>query len=231
MYQRHFKRLIDFVLSLLAVIVLSPVLVIFTVLGAVFMQGNPFFTQLRPGKDEKIFRLIKFRSMNNKRDENGNLLADDIRLTKYGKWLRNTSIDELPELLNILKGDMAIVGPRPQLVRDMVFMSKEQRKRHGVRPGLTGLAQVNGRNAISWENKLEYDLEYIKEISFVNDFDIILNTFKSVFVTKEGITYEEMETAPDFGDYLLNKGLVNRDQYDELQNEARRLIEEYEKDK
>lgn len=231
MYQRCFKRLIDFMLSFLAIIVLSPVLVIFSVLGAVFMQGNPFFTQLRPGKDEKIFKLIKFRSMNNRKDENGKLLSDDERLTKYGKWLRNTSIDELPELFNILKGDMAIVGPRPQLVRDMVFMSGEQRKRHTVRPGLTGLAQVNGRNAISWENKLNFDLEYIKGISLVNDIRIILKTIKSVFITQEGITYEEMGTAPDYGDYLLNNGLVNKDQYDKLQTEARILIEEYEKNK
>ena len=226
MYQRCFKRLIDFMLSFLAIIVLSPVLVIFSVLGAVFMQGNPFFTQLRPGKDEKIFKLIKFRSMNNRKDENGKLLSDDERLTKYGKWLRNTSIDELPELFNILKGDMAIVGPRPQLVRDMVFMSGEQRKRHTVRPGLTGLAQVNGRNAISWENKLKFDSEYISNISLKGDFSIILKTIKNVVITQEGITYEEMVTAPDFGDYLLNKGEISKKTYDELQEEALELMRE-----
>ena len=150
------------------------------------MKGNPFFTQLRPGKidkktgSEKIFRLIKFRTMTCEKDKNGNLLPDDKRLTKYGKFLRSTSLDELPELINILKGDMAVIGPRPQLVRDMVFMTERQRMRHRVRPGLSGLAQISGRNAINWENKLEYDVEYIQKITFLGDWKIIFFTIKNI---------------------------------------------------
>ncbi|MBR6081964.1 MAG: sugar transferase, partial [Salinivirgaceae bacterium] len=157
MYKKFFKRFIDFFLALIAIIVLLPVLLVLVIVGSIAMRGNPFFTQQRPGKNEKIFRLIKFRSMNNKKDKDGNLLPDEDRLTSYGKFLRSTSLDELPELFNILKGDMAIVGPRPQLVRDMVFMTTEQRKRHTVRPGLSGFAQINGRNTISWEMKIAYD--------------------------------------------------------------------------
>lgn len=151
MYAKFWKRVLDFALSLLALTVLAPVLLVLTVLGAVIMKGNPFFTQIRPGKDEKLFRLIKFRSMTCAKDSSGRLLPDEKRLAAYGRFLRASSLDELPELLNILKGDMSIVGPRPQLVRDMVFMTPEQRKRHTVRQGLTGLAQVSGRNGITWE--------------------------------------------------------------------------------
>lgn len=225
MYAKFFKRIIDFVLSLCVIVVLSPVLLVLTVLGAVKMKGNPFFTQLRPGKDEKIFKLIKFRSMSCETDENGNLLPDEVRLTKYGKMLRSTSLDELPELLNILKGDMAIVGPRPQLVRDMVFMTPEQRERHSVRPGLTGLAQANGRNAMTWEKKFEYDLEYIDRITFLGDIKILIQTVKAVF-KQEGITEEGLATAEDLGDYLLNNGKVNKNEYDVKQEEAKFLIAE-----
>ena len=174
MYAKCFKRVIDFTASLFALLVLSPVLLVLMLLGWINMKGNPFFTQPRPGKDEKIFKLVKFRSMTCETDENGNLLPDDVRLTKYGKLLRSTSLDELPELINILKGDMSIVGPRPQLVRDMVFMNETQRRRHSVRPGLTGLAQVSGRNNITWEQKFEYDLAYIDGgITLWNDIKII----------------------------------------------------------
>lgn len=212
MYAAYFKRPLDFLLSLVALVVLSPVLVILTILGAVIMGGNPFFTQIRPGKDEKLFRLIKFRSMNNKKDETGALLPDDQRLTGYGKFIRATSLDELPELLNILKGDMSIVGPRPQLVRDMVFMTPDQRRRHSVRQGLTGLAQCSGRNGISWEKKLEYDLQYIENITFWGDVKIILKTVKSVFI-REGISEENMATAEDLGDYLLRQGMISKTEY------------------
>lgn len=169
LYRQFFKRFYDFVLSLIAIVVLSPLLLILTIVGAIAMRGNPFFTQLRPGKkdkngNEKIFRLIKFRTMSNKKDADGNLLPDAQRLNKYGAFLRKSSLDELGELVNILKGDMSIVGPRPQLVRDMVFMTTEQRMRHSVRPGLTGLAQVSGRNNITWEQKFEYDLQYLSLI-------------------------------------------------------------------
>ena len=223
MYAKYIKRILDFVLSLCALIVLSPLLLMLIILGAIFMGGNPFFTQQRPGKDEKIFKLIKFRTMDNRKDKNGNLLPDDVRLNKYGRLLRSTSLDELPELINILKGDMAIVGPRPQLVRDMVFMTDEQRKRHSVRQGLTGLSQVSGRNAIKWEDKLEYDLKYIEKITLFGDIKIILETVVNVF-KRDGITEEGMATAADLGDYLLSEKRVSREEYDKKQNEARKLL-------
>jgi len=194
------------------------------VLGAVKMKGNPFFTQLRPGKDEKIFRLIKFRTMTCEKDANGNLLPDEKRLTKYGKLLRSTSLDELPELLNIIKGDMALVGPRPQLVRDMVFMTKEQRVRHSVRPGLTGLAQVSGRNNITWEQKLEYDLSYIHSgITLWGDIKILFMTVGKVF-RREDTVREGTVSDMDFGDYLLKKGEVTEEIYQERQKEAKELM-------
>lgn len=170
MYKLLFKRLLDFILSLVALIVLSPIMLIIAIMIRIKLGKPVIFKQKRPGKDEKIFEMYKFRTMSDKRDRKGNLLSDEDRLTKFGKLLRATSLDELPELFNILKGDMSIVGPRPQLVRDMVFMSDKQRKRHSVRQGLTGLAQVNGRNNISWEDKINYDLKYIDKITFINDF-------------------------------------------------------------
>lgn len=197
MYVKCFKRVLDFFLSLCAVIVLSPILVILTIVGAVAMGGNPFFTQERPGKNEKIFRLVKFRTMSNKKDKNGNLLPDEKRLTTYGKFLRSTSLDELPELFNILKGDMSIVGPRPLLVRYLPRYSREQHRRHEVRPGLTGLAQVNGRNAISWENKFKYDVWYVDHISLVEDINIIIKTVRNV-IKREGISSETSATMEEF---------------------------------
>ncbi len=229
MYANFFKRLFDFLISLIALMVLSPVILILAVIGAVAMRGNPFFTQLRPGRvskktgKEKIFKLIKFRTMSNAKDKDGNLLPDDVRLNKYGKFLRSTSLDELPELLNILVGDMAIVGPRPQLVRDMVFMTEEERKRHSVRPGLTGLAQVSGRNNITWEKKFIYDIEYIENITFVKDIKIIVKTAVNVF-KRDGITEEGMATATDLGDYLLERGKVTKEEYDRLQADAKELM-------
>lgn len=224
MYAKYFKRILDFTLSLAALIVLSPVLLVLTVLGAIKMKGNPFFAQQRPGKDEKIFRLIKFRSMTCEKDENGADLPDDVRLTRYGKLLRSTSLDELPELINILKGDMSIVGPRPQLVRDMVFMTPEQRKRHIVRPGLTGLAQINGRNNITWEKKFEYDLKYIGEgITFTGDMKIIFQTVGKVF-KREDTVREGTATDLDLGDYLLEKGEVTEEVYLIRQDEAKELL-------
>jgi len=224
MYAKCFKRVIDFTLSLLALLVLSPVLLILIILGAIKMKGNPFFTQPRPGKDEKIFKLIKFRSMTCETDENGNLLPDEVRLTKYGKLLRSTSLDELPELVNILKGDMSIVGPRPQLVRDMVFMTPEQRRRHSVRPGLTGLAQVSGRNNITWEQKFEYDLTYIDAgITLAGDIKIIFMTVGKVF-KREDTVREGTESDVDFGDWLLQKGELTQEAYDAGQKEAKELL-------
>jgi len=180
-YRKYFKRPLDVVLSFMAIVVLSPVLLIVALLVRVKL-GNPvIFSQERPGINEKIFRIYKFRTMINANNEKGYLLPDSMRLTRFGKLLRATSLDELPELFNILKGDMSIVGPRPQLVRDMVFMPSNQRQRHSVHPGLTGWAQVNGRNNVTWEEKLSLDLDYIKDISFVKDLKIIFMTVIKVF--------------------------------------------------
>ena len=197
MYSKCFKRCIDFVLSLLALIILSPVMLILMLIGAVVMRSNPFFTQLRPGKNEKIFRLIKFRTMTNAKDENGCLLPDELRLTSYGKLLRSTSLDELPELCNILIGDMSIVGPRPLLVKYLPLYNDEQRRRHNVRPGLTGLAQVNGRNAVSWEDKFRYDVQYVDNITLIGDIKILWGTVLTV-LKRDGISSETSVTMEEF---------------------------------
>ena len=199
-YARYIKRILDVLLSGCALVVLSPVLLIVAVLVRTKLGSPVIFCQERPGKDEKIFKMYKFRSMTDARDENGELLPDEVRLTKFGRALRSTSLDELPELWNIFKGDMSIVGPRPQLVRDMVFMTPEQRLRHTVMPGLTGLAQVSGRNAISWEDKLAADLRYIRQITFLGDVKIVLLTVRKVFF-REDISADGMDTAEDLGDY------------------------------
>ena len=202
MYAKYIKRIIDFFLSLMALFVLFPVLLILTITGAVAMGGNPFFVQPRPGvKDkngnEKIFNLIKFRTMSNKKDKEGNLLPDEQRLNKYGRFIRSTSLDELPELINILIGDLSLVGPRPLLVRYIPRYTQEQRRRHDVRPGLTGLAQINGRNAISWEEKFRLDVEYVDNITFLGDIKIILGTVKAVF-KRDGISSETSATMEEF---------------------------------
>lgn len=197
MYPRFFKRFFDFTLSLMALIILSPVLLLLTVIGAFAMRGNPFFTQLRPGKDEKIFRLVKFRTMSNAKDKDGNLLPDDVRLNGYGKFLRSTSLDELPELLNILVGHMSIVGPRPLLVEYLPRYSAEQRRRHDVLPGLTGYAQVYGRNSLSWEDKFEKDVYYIDNISLALDVKIVLKTVM-VVIKHQGISSDTSATMEDF---------------------------------
>ena len=226
MYKNYIKRLIDFIFALAMIIILSPLFLLIYLL-VYFKLGSPvIFTQERPGLNENIFTMYKFRSMTSETDENGKLMPDEVRLTSFGKFLRNSSLDELPELFNILFGDMALIGPRPQLVRDMTFMTSEQRKRHTVRPGLTGLAQVNGRNAISWENKLNYDLEYIKDITFKNDVLILIKTFGKVF-KQEDINQEGMATALDFGDYLLQSGRISKEEYDIKMAEADELLNEY----
>jgi lipopolysaccharide/colanic/teichoic acid biosynthesis glycosyltransferase len=219
----------DFVLSLAALVFLSPVLLLLMVIGAIAMKGNPFFTQPRPGKKgkdgrEKIFRLIKFRSMSNAKDKDGNLLPDDQRLGKYGALSRSTSLDELPSLVNILLGQLSIVGPRPQLVRDMTFMTAEQRRRHDVRPGLTGLAQVNGRNNITWEQKINYDLQYIdRGITLFGDIKIILQTVGKVLKRSDTVR-EGTVSDMDFGDWLLSEGKVDQTTYEEKQAEAKELL-------
>mgnify|MGYP000180493362 FL=1 len=222
-YARYIKRILDVFLSGCALVALSPVLLIVAVLVRTKLGSPVIFCQERPGKDEKIFKMYKFRSMTDQRDENGELLPDEVRLTRFGRALRSTSLDELPELWNIFKGDMSIVGPRPQLVRDMVFMTPEQRLRHTVMPGLTGLAQVSGRNAISWEDKLATDLRYIRQITFLGDVKIVLLTVKKVFC-REDISAEGMDTAEDLGDYLLRTAQVSEEAYQELQEESRELL-------
>ena len=211
MYARFFKRFFDFTLSLIALIILFPILFLLAVIGAIAMNGNPFFTQLRPGRkdkngNEKIFRLIKFRTMSNKKDKDGNLLPDEQRLNKYGKILRSTSLDELPELLNILKGDMSIVGPRPLLVDYIPLYNEEQRKRHNVRPGLTGYAQVYGRNSLTWQDKFEKDVYYVDNISFAMDIKVLLKTV-AVVLKREGISSDTSATMERFEG---NKEVTNK---------------------
>lgn len=221
--------MIDFCLSLLALIVLSPFFLILVLAGTIAMRGNPFFVQPRPGRKgtdgkEIIFYLIKFRTMDNKTDAQGRMLPDEKRLNAYGRFLRTTSADELPSLVNILIGDMAIVGPRPQLVRDMVFMTEEQRRRHTVRPGLTGLAQVNGRNNISWEEKFEYDLMYIdRGITLRGDACIILKTVGKV-LSRRDIVRDGTASDMDYGDWLVSEGKLDRTEYAEGQKKAKDLL-------
>ena len=229
MYAKFWKRFFDFTLSLLALIVLSPLLLILTISGAIAMRGHTFFVQPRPGRKgkdgrEKIFYLIKLRSMSNKCGTNGELLPDDQRLGHYGAFLRSTSLDELPSLVNIVLGQLAIVGPRPFLVRDCVFLTDEQRRRHTVRPGLTGLAQVNGRNNITWEQKFEYDLQYINQgITFIGDLKIILQTVGKV-LKRSDVVREGTMSDMDYGDWLMMEGKVDRETYDQKQVEAKEML-------
>lgn len=197
MYACFFKRFLDFILSLLAIVCLFPLLLLLTVLGYFKMKGNPFFTQERPGLHEKIFKLVKFRTMTNETDKDGNLLPDEQRLNSYGKFLRSTSLDELPELYNILKGDMSIIGPRPLLVRYLPRYNEEQRHRHDVRPGLTGYAQAHGRNAVTWEDKFKMDVWYTRNVSFKTDWDIFWDTVRIV-LKREGISSETSATMEEF---------------------------------
>ena len=222
-YRRFFKRPLDITLSLIGLIVLSPVMIIVALLVRIKLGRPVIFKQERPGLNEKIFTMYKFRTMTDEKDENGKLLPDNERLTKFGKLLRSTSLDELPELFNILIGDMSIVGPRPQLVKDMVFMTKEQRQRHSVVPGLTGWAQVNGRNDVSWEEKLLLDLEYIDNISFIEDWKIIFMTVIKVF-KRDGVSTEGMDTAEDFGDYLLRENKISEFEYEIRMEKANRIL-------
>ena len=197
-YKNYIKRLLDIFCSLSAILVFSWLYIILIIVGAAAMKGNPFFTQLRPGKDEKIFRLVKFRTMNNKKDADGNLLPDNERLSGYGRFLRKTSLDELPEAFNIFKGDMSVVGPRPLLVKYLPLYNDEQRHRHDVRPGLSGLAQISGRNGLSWEEKFRLDVEYTRKVSFKLDFKIVALTVWKAFVKSEGITQEGEATIKEF---------------------------------
>lgn len=198
MYAKYIKRPMDFTLSLIAIICLSPVMLVTALLVRIKLGTPVIFSQERPGKNEKIFNMYKFRTMTDECDENGNLLPDDVRLTKFGKLLRKTSLDELPELFCILKGDMSIVGPRPLLVKYLPMYSERQHERHNVRPGLSGLAQINGRNTISWEEKFEWDVQYVHNITFIGDVKIILLTIWKAFIKEEGINAEGQATIQEF---------------------------------
>ena len=217
MYATCFKRLLDFFLSLLALLVLSPVFLILTVTGAIAMRGNPFFVQARPGKKgrdgrEKIFKLIKFRTMSNQKDSSGRLLPDNVRLNRYGRLLRATSLDELPELINILKGDMSIVGPRPLAVQYLDYYTEEERRRHDVLPGLTGLAQINGRNCINWPERFAYDLQYVDNVSLWADVRIILGTVLKV-LKRSDVSVRATGSVMDFDQYrrLEREGALDHD--------------------
>ena len=228
-YEKYVKRAIDITCATGAIVVFSPLYLGVALLVRTKLGSPVLFTQDRPGLigpdgKETVFKMYKFRSMTDERDENGELLPDDVRLTKFGKWLRNTSLDELPEAFNILNGTMSVIGPRPQLVRDMVFMTDEQRIRHTAKPGLSGLAQVNGRNAISWEDKIDWDLKYIEKVSFKEDLKIILETVKKAFIKQEGITQEDMATAEDYGDYLLRTEKVDKNEYEQKQQVAKKIL-------
>lgn len=224
MYQNYVKRVLDVICAIAAITVFFWLYLIVAVLVRIKLGRPVLFRQQRPGLNGKIFTLYKFRTMSDQRDENGSLLSDDVRLTKFGRLLRSTSLDELPEVFNILKGDMSVVGPRPQLVRDMVFFTEEQMKRQSVKPGLSGLAQVSGRNGITWEEKIEFDLEYIKNISFLSDVKIVFMTIWKAFVKRDGVSQAGMDTAEDLGDYLLRIGRIEKDQYVTLQKKSEELL-------
>lgn len=229
-YERYVKRVIDITCATGALVVFCPLYLSVGMLVKLKLGSPVLFTQDRPGLigldgKETVFKMYKFRTMTNERGENGELLPDELRLTKFGKWLRNTSLDELPEALNIFNGTMSVIGPRPQLVRDMTFMTKEQRMRHTAKPGLSGLAQVNGRNAISWEDKIGWDLKYIEKVSFAKDMKIVFLTVKKVFFEHDGITQDDMATAEDLGDYLLRTEKVDKVTYERKQAEAKSILD------
>ncbi len=223
-YEAYGKRLFDAACSLIAILCFWWLYALVAVLVRLRLGSPVLFAQLRPGRDERIFKMYKFRTMTDERGADGELLPDGVRLTPFGRTLRSTSLDELPEVFNVLKGDMSLIGPRPQLVRDMVFMTEEQRKRHQARPGLSGLAQVNGRNAIGWEEKLAWDLKYIRRVTFAGDVRILLKTVKKAFFSRDGITAEGMDTAEDLGDYLLRRGRISREEYEEKMEEAKKFL-------
>lgn len=228
-YEKYVKRIFDVICATGAIVVFSPVYLGVALLVKCKLGSPVIFTQDRPGlvdKDgkETVFKMYKFRTMTDERDADGNLLPDEVRLTPVGAWIRRVSLDELPEAFNILNGTMSVIGPRPQLVRDMVFMSDEQRQRHTAKPGLSGLAQVNGRNAISWEDKINWDIKYIEKVSFIEDLRIMFNTVITAFIKQEGITQDDMATAEDFGDYLFRENRINEEEYKVKQDMAKTIL-------
>lgn len=232
LYSVFLKRLFDIIFALTFIIFFSWLYLIIALIVAIKLGSPVIFVQPRPGKlnektnEEVIFSMYKFRTMTNEKDSKGDLLPDEMRLTTFGKWLRKTSLDELPEMFNLLNGTMSLIGPRPQLVRDMVFMTSEQRLRHIVRPGLTGLAQINGRNAISWEEKLNWDLIYIQNINLLNDVKIFLKTFSKV-LKRSDIIRPGTESDLDYGDYLLLKNKITKKEYDDLQEKSYKKLEKF----
>ena len=228
-YEKYIKRIIDIVCALAAIICFSPIYIGVAILVKIKLGSPVLFTQDRPGLvnqdgKETIFKMYKFRTMTDEKDENGDLLPDEKRLTPFGKWLRSTSLDELPEVFNILNGTLSVCAPRPQLVRDMIFMTNEQRMRHTAKPGLSGLAQVNGRNSIKWEDKLDWDLKYIQKVSLLGDLRIVLKTVKTAFIKQEGITDGDMATAEDLGDYLLRIGKISNEEYKTKQKITKSIL-------
>lgn len=227
-YEKYIKRMLDILFSLIIIVPFFWIYIFVYIIVAIKMGTPVIFKQPRPGikagnGEEKIFNMYKFRTMTDARDKDGKLLPDNERLTGFGKMLRRTSLDEIPEIFNVLKGDMSFIGPRPFLVRDMVFMTPGQRMRHSVRPGITGLAQVNGRNAITWEKKIDYDLRYMERITLKGDVSILFKTVKKIFCRSE--SFEELDVTDDFGDALLKEGKVSKERYDELQDYAVKLLE------
>ena len=226
-YYPFFKRVCDIICALAVFIFLWPLYLVMAILVKTKLGSPIYFKQVRPGKDGKLFTMYKFRSMSDKKDENGNLLPDGERLTKFGKWLRKTSLDEMPEAINILKGDMSVIGPRPFLVKDYVFFDEITMKRQSVKPGLSGLAQVNGRNGISWEDKFKYDLQYIQKISFWKDLKIVFKSIFKSFVKKDSINREGFDTDEDYGDYLLREERINKDYYLQQVTVSNKMIEDF----
>lgn len=229
-YEQFIKRFIDIICAWVVIIFFSPLYIVIAVLVHIKLGSPVLFSQERPGLvtsngKETVFTIYKFRTMTDECDENGKLLSDEVRLTKFGQWLRKTSLDELPEVFNILNGTMSVIGPRPQLVRDMVFMNDEQRMRHTAKPGLSGLAQVNGRNAISWEEKIAWDLEYIDDVSFLRDIKIVIQTVRKALLSQEGISQEKMSTSEDFGDYLLRTMKINDSEYKNYRKKAQNIMD------
>lgn len=226
-YKLFFKRVVDIICALAVFIFLWPLFFVLVILVKIKLGTPVLFKQVRPGKDGKLFTLYKFRSMTNEKDVNGDLLPDEVRLTKFGKWLRKSSLDEIPEAINILKGDMSVIGPRPLLVKDYVFFDEEIMKRQSVRPGLSGLAQINGRNNISWEDKFKYDLEYCKKISFWKDLSIVFKTIGKAFVKKENVDKTGFATDEDYGDYLLRMNKINEEIYKDKVLISNTMIKKY----
>ena len=229
MYRHFFKRVCDIICASSVFLFLWPLYLILAILVRTKLGSPVYFKQVRPGKDGKLFTLYKFRSMTNEKDENGNLLPDEVRLTKFGKWLRNSSLDEMPEAINIFLGHMSVIGPRPLLVKDCVFFDEEIMKRQSVRPGLSGLAQVRGRNNLSWEDKFKYDLEYVNKITFFKDVKLVFQTIGKAFIKHDDIDREGFATDEDYGDHLLNSGVITKKAYDEKIQESVGLLDGYRK--